>query len=159
MRIAFPLFMANVIEVMATPTAEESRSIGVGQHRFVQLHDIGWGGRDTTYLDIIAPNGDHATAPVEHESFQIQASQTGIYKIIAQDGEDKGSETYLAVNQMGAISSVLAPAFHPPTEQPTSLSPSLNPSPKSQPIWTVLVWLAIAIVTTEWATYQWRKTV
>ncbi len=160
MRIAFPLFVDNLVRFVEQRTPGFVASAPLGSSQELALSDLGLFAEGITRIDISGPTSRTAV-PVERGRFRLRALVPGIYTITALDGPAAGSVVELAVNQASPdasdLHSVLDAMELPAT---ATADPAPDPAPLTEgPLWTALMLLAAAVIAAEWATYHRRVTV
>jgi len=158
LRVAFPLFVDNVLKYFEQREPGFVASIALGGSRELALAELGMAVDGVTRVVVRAPDGTEREQPVEDGRIRLRALEPGFFEFTAVDGDAIGSAE-LAVNQTGTAASDL----HPRT---ADLDPAVfageapTPAPVAQgPLWTAIILLATAIVVVEWATYHRRITV
>lgn len=162
LRVAFPVFVDNVLRWFEAREPGFVASVGLGHARELSLADLGLPPEGIARVRIEHPDGSVREQPVEHERIRLRALVPGFYAIHATtEGDDGPGEVTaeLAVNQSGAASSDL----HARVEELGAMAtagPAPEPAPVSQgPLWTAILLLAALVVVLEWATYHRRITV
>ncbi len=161
MRIAFPLFVENLVRYVEQRTPGFVASAPLGSSRALGLADLGLTPDGITRVTIAAPDEQTRTLPVERGQFRLRALVPGVYTVTAEDGPAAGASVEVAVNQASAdasdLHSILAQMDLP--EDATADAPP-EPAPLTEgPLWTALMLLAAALIAVEWATYHRRVTV
>ncbi|MCR9165136.1 MAG: vWA domain-containing protein [Nannocystaceae bacterium] len=161
MRIAFPLFIDNLVRYVEQRTPGFVASAPLGLSQALGLADLGLSPEGIGRVEVTGPDGVPQTRPVERGRFRMRALVPGIYTIAALDGPAAGAQVEVAVNQANPdasdLHSVLA-AMELPEE--TSAGPAPEPAPLTEgPLWTALMLVAAGLIALEWATYHRRVTV
>jgi hypothetical protein len=161
MRIAFPLFVDNLVRYVEQRTPGFVASAPLGLSQALGLADLGLSPEGITRVEVTGPDGVGETRPVERGRFRMRALVPGIYTITAVDGAAAGAQVEVAVNQANPdasdLHSVLGTMELP---EETSAGPAPEPAPLTEgPLWTALMLIAAGLIALEWATYHRRVTV
>ncbi len=161
MRIAFPLFIDNLVQYVEQRTPGFVASAPLGLSQAMGLADLGMSPEGISRVEVRGPQGDPEARPVERGHFRMRALVPGIYTITSLDGPAAGAQVEVAVNQANAgasdLHSVLDEMDLPPN---ASAGPAPDPAPLTEgPLWTALMLAAAALIALEWATYHRRVTV
>ncbi|MBV1859384.1 MAG: hypothetical protein KUG77_13305, partial [Nannocystaceae bacterium] len=161
MRIAFPLFIDNLVRYVEQRTPGFVASAPLGLSQAMGLADLGLSPEGIGRVEVQGPGGEAQTCPVERGRFRMRALIPGIYTVSAIDGPAAGARVEVAVNQANAgasdLHSVLGEMDLPAD---ASAGPAPRPAPLTEgPLWTALMLAAAALIALEWATYHRRVTV
>ncbi len=168
LRVAFPVFVANIINYFEQAMPGFVASVPVGARRPVKVASIGLNPSGLTAVEVVGPEPleDNASAttpretvPLQDGVFRLRALEPGFYRIVAADGPHAGSEARLAVNQASAAASDLRTRL--PELSPEAVKDEApTPVPLSEgPLWTLLIIAAAGLITVEWISYHRRVTV
>ena len=161
MRIAFPLFVDNLVRYVEQRTPGFVASAPLGLSQALGLADLGLSPEGITRVQVDGPQGHTATRPVERGRFRMRALVPGVYTITALDGPASGAKVEVAVNQADPDASDLHPVLanlELPDDATAASAP--DPAPLTEgPLWTALMLAAAALIALEWATYHRRVTV
>lgn len=165
MRIAFPLFVDNLVRYVEQRTPGFVASAPLGLSQALGLADLGLSPEGITRVEVTGPavdgQSESETRPVERGRFRMRALVPGIYTIAALDGPAAGAQVEVAVNQANPdasdLHSVLGTMELP---EETAAGPAPEPAPLTEgPLWTALMLIAAGLIALEWATYHRRVTV
>lgn len=161
MRIAFPLFVDNLVRYVEQRTPGFVASAPLGLSQALGVADLGLSPEGITRVEVRGPQGERQTRPVERGRFRMRALVPGIYTVAALDGVAAGAQVEVAVNQANPdasdLHSVLSAMELP---EHTNAGPAPQPAPLTEgPLWTALMLLAAGLIALEWATYHRRVTV
>jgi hypothetical protein len=170
LRIAYPLFIDNVVRYVEQRTPGFVAAVQLGESRELALADLGLEPQGVGRVRVDGPDGDPshsplrvelAELPVEKGRFRLRALQPGIYAVTALDGPAAGAGVEVAVNQASIEASDLhsrLPALELPDTALGAEPP--EPAPLTEgPLWTAIILLAAVVIAVEWATYHRRVTV
>ena len=161
LRIAFPLFIDNVVRYVEQRTPGFVAAVQLGESRELALADLGLEPQSVTRVRVEGPETVSAELPVEKGNFRLRALVPGIYSVTAVDGPTAGAAVEVAVNQASIEASDLhsrLPALELPDEAYAADPP--EPAPLTEgPLWTAIILLAAIVIAVEWATYHRRVTV
>lgn len=161
MRIAFPLFIDNLVRYVEQRTPGFVASAPLGLSQAMGLADLGLSTEGVTRVEVTGPQGVADTRPVERGRFRMRALVPGVYTVTALDGPAAGAQVEVAVNQANPDASDLHSVL-PTMELPEAASagPAPDPAPLTEgPLWTALMLAAAGLIALEWATYHRRVTV
>ncbi|MGH1342239.1 MAG: VWA domain-containing protein [Nannocystales bacterium] len=161
MRIAFPLFIDNLVRYVEQRTPGFVASAPLGLSQAMGLADLGLSAEGMSRVAVQGPHGEPQVRPVERGRFRMRALVPGIYTVRALDGPTSGAQVEVAVNQANSgasdLHSVLGEMDLPPEAEAGSAP---DPAPLTEgPLWTALMLAAAALIALEWATYHRRVTV
>jgi hypothetical protein len=158
LRVAFPLFIDNVLRYFEQREPGFVASIALGGSRELALAELGMATEGVTRVKVRAPDGTVREQPVEDGRIRLRALEPGFFEFEATEGEAE-STAELAVNQTGTAASDLHSRTDDLEDSVRAGEPP-TPAPVAQgPLWTAIILLAAAIVIVEWATYHRRITV
>jgi len=161
MRIAFPLFVDNLVRYVERRTPGFVASAPLGLSQALGLADLGLSPDGITRVEVTGPDGHAQARPVERGRFRMRALTPGVHTIAALDGLAAGAQVEVAVNQANPDASELhsmLDAMELPDEASADAAP--EPAPLTEgPLWTALMLAAAALIAFEWATYHRRVTV
>lgn len=161
MRMAFPLFVDNLVRYVERRTPGFVASAPLGLSQAMGLADLGLSPEGIGRVEVRGPQGDPQTRPVERGRFRMRALIPGIYTIAAIDGPAAGAQVEVAVNQANSGASDLHSVLDEmdlPADSSAGSAP--DPAPLTEgPLWTALMLAAAALIALEWATYHRRVTV
>ena len=161
LRIAFPLFIDNVVRFVEQRTPGFVAAVQLGQSVELALADLGLDPEGVTRVRVDPPEGESAQLPVEKGRFRLRALVPGIYAVTAVDGQLAGAAVEVAVNQASLDASDLHSRLEDLelTDQAYAAEPP-EPAPITEgPLWTAIILLAAVVIAVEWATYHRRVTV
>jgi hypothetical protein len=161
LRMAFPLFIDNVVRYVEQRTPGFVAAVQLGQSVELALADLGLPPDGVTRVRVDPPDGEPAQLPVEKGQFRLRALVPGIYAVTAVDGELAGAAVEVAVNQTSMDASDLHSRL-PDLELPEQAYAGEPPEPApitEGPLWTAIILLAAVVIAVEWATYHRRVTV
>lgn len=161
LRVAFPLFVDNVVRYVEQRTPGFVAAVQLGESRELALADLGLPPEGVVRVRVDAPDASGAELPVENGRFRLRALQPGIYGITAIDGPAAGAAVEVAVNQASIAASDLHSRL-PDLELPDRAYAAAPPEPApitEGPLWTAIILLAAIVIAVEWATYHRRVTV
>jgi hypothetical protein len=161
LRVAFPLFVNNLVQYVEQRTPGFVAAVSLGQSRELRLADLGLSPEGVTRVRISAPEASPVELPVEHGKFRLRALVPGIYGIQALDGESEGTGVEVAVNQASVDASDLHGRLEDIGIGPEAMAGEAEtPVPVGDgPLWTLILLAAATILAVEWATYHRRVTV
>ncbi len=174
LRVAFPVFVHNIINYFERAMPGFVASVPVGARRPLAVAELGLSPEGLGAVAITGPErpeddddaGSSAAppelrAPVQEGIFRMRAMDPGIYRIKAVDGPNAGAEVLVAVNQASVLASDLhsrLDALELPEETGAPAPP--EPAPVGDgPLWSLLLLAAAALIALEWASYHRRVTV
>ena len=155
LRVAFPLLLVNTLDWFAGTDSELFTTYATGHRARVPL--------DGTYTAdqarIVMPDGADAPTAISDCIATFYASNVGVHRVTALDGDTPVAGIQLAANLSDPKESNIRPAEEfklggVAVDEPEGFSPTRRRS-----IWTYLALLALALLAVEWATYNRRITV
>lgn len=165
LRVAFPVFIDNVLRYFEQREPGFVASIALGSSRELALADLGVATEGVTRVRVHAPDGTVREQPVEDGRIRLRALLPGFYEIdplggVGSDNDDAvAAVAELAVNQTGSAASDLHTRLAD-VDPAVMAGEAPTPAPVAQgPLWTAILLLAAAIVVLEWASYHRRITV
>jgi len=173
LRTAYPLLIANAVDYFGMREAGFVAALPIGASRELALADLGIPGKDVSLLEVTPPDPDPSDEQLpepmrvraQDGRFRMRALIPGVYTIVVRDGDAEGTRVEVAVNQANVAASNLDSRLvdddgeeRIPEEVRAGDPP--EPAPLSEgPLWTLIMLVAVALVTAEWASYHRRKTV
>ncbi len=159
LRVAFPVFVDNVLRYFEQREPGFVASIALGGSRELSLADLGVTADGVTRVEVRSPDGTLREQPVEEGRVRVRALLPGFYEFRPLGGGAEAGTAELAVNQTGSAASDLHSRLAD-ADPAIFAGEAPGAAPVAQgPLWTAILLLAAAIVVLEWATYHRRITV
>lgn len=162
LRTAFPILIANAVGFFEQSRPGFVASVPVGASRPIAAAEIGLEAAGLSAVELRGPEprDEPREVPVDRAGvFRIRATEPGVYRIRALGGAAAGTEVLLAVNQASAAASDLHDRLGElPTAARAGEPPAAVPV-RDDPLWALLLLLAVVLVALEWASYHRRVTV
>lgn len=162
LRTAFPLLVANALAYFEQARPGYVASVPVGASRPIAAAEIGLSALGLTQVEVRGPEPatDPTPTPVDSTGvFRIRAMQPGIYRVRAVDGAATGGEVLLAVNQASVAASDLHDRLGDLPESARAGEPRAAVPVADEPLWALLLLVAVGLVVFEWTLYHRRVTV
>lgn len=159
LRVAFPLFVDNILRYFEQREPGFVASVPLGQSRELALADLGLPS-EVARVRVASPGGELHEQPVEDGRIRLRALMPGFYTLTALGGPDGDVTAEIAVNQAAVSASDLHDRIGEalPSEAMAGEAPDAAPVGQG-PLWTAILLIAALIVVIEWATYHRRVTV
>ena len=161
LRVAFPLFIHNVVDYFEQRHDGFVESIPVGTTRELSLAEIGLPGEGIERVVVTPAEGNAVEIPVDHGVIRFHARHPGFHEIRALDGTSSGRAVEVAVNHGDPSASILDNRLSAAAAiVAASAGPAPAPTPVGGgPLWMTLLLLACGVVALEWISYHRRVTV
>ncbi|RMG98873.1 MAG: VWA domain-containing protein [Deltaproteobacteria bacterium] len=159
LRVAFPLFLANAVEVLGSEAPGFVATVPAGVPTLVSLADLGLAGRGVEAVRVQPPRGETYTLPVHDGRVRLRVDEPGIVTLSTQGGSSSGETARVAATAgaLGSLGDALADA---PWIDAAAPGPPPTPLPVADdPLWLLLLALVAAAGALEWWTYHRRWTV
>jgi hypothetical protein len=162
LRTAFPILIANALAYFEQARPGYVASVPVGASRPIAAAEIGLSALGLTQVELRGPEPatEPTLAPVDPAGvFRVRAMQPGIYRVRAVDGAAAGAEVLLAVNQASVAASDLHDRLGDLPEPARAGEPRAAVPVADEPLWALLLLIAVGLVALEWILYHRRVTV
>lgn len=162
LRTAFPLLVANALAYFEQARPGYVASVPVGASRPIAAAEIGLSALGLSQVELRGPEpaSDPTLAPVDPAGvFRLRAMEPGIYRVRAVDGAAAGAEVLLAVNQASVAASDLHDRLGELPEHARAGEPRAAVPVADEPLWALLLLIAVGLVALEWILYHRRVTV
>jgi len=161
LRVAFPLFLVNVLDWFASDEADLLTTYATGTRARVPLDGV----VGVSEVTVTAPGGRETRAPLVDGQATFYAAEVGIHTLRARDrtaGAAPGrvlAEVQLAANLSSATESAIAPARQLTLGGVALAAPDDAGISHRRPIWLYLVLAAVLLLCAEWLTFNRRITI
>lgn len=155
LRVAFPLLMVNALDWFAGADSDLITTYTTGRRAKVPL--------DGTYgiseVQVHTPSGKVTRAPVSDGYATFFASEVGIHKLTAMNGQQVVAEIQLASNLSSLTESDIEPSAELILGGQKLLRPIAGASGYRQSLWLYLALMVLLLLVVEWYTFNRRITV
>ena len=156
MRVAFPMLLVNTLDWFAGDQADLLTTYPTGQRQRIPLDGV----VGATDAEVTGPRGAITHTPVIDGLATFYGSHVGFYDVAAKSQDGKVmAQIKLAANLASVTESDIAPSTSLTLGGKKLQAPEAFELTRSQKLWWYFVFLAIALIVTEWITYHRRITV
>ena len=156
MRVAFPMLLVNTLDWFAGDQADLLTTYPTGRRERIPLDGV----VGATDAEVTGPDGTVTHTPVIDGLATFYGAHVGFYGVAAKAPDGKVmAQIQLAANLASAAESDIAPSSTLTLGGKKLQAPEAFELTRSQKLWWYFVFLAIALIVTEWITYHRRITV
>jgi len=155
LRVGFPLLLVNAFDWFAADEADLMTTYATGTRARVPMDGV----VDAREADVTSPTGRASRAPVADGFATFYASEVGVHRLVAKDGDKVLAEVKLAANLSSPTESDIAPSTELRAGGQVLKAPDEFTASHRRSIWIYLVLAVVLLLCLEWVTFNRRVTV
>jgi len=155
LRVGFPLLLVNAFDWFAADEADLMTTYATGTRVRVPMDGV-VGAREA---DVISPTGRISRAPVADGFATFYASEVGVHRLAAKEGDKVIAEVKLAANLSSPTESDIAPSTELRAGGEVLKTPDAFTASHRRSIWIYLLLAVVLLLCVEWVTFNRRVTV
>lgn len=155
LRVGFPLLLVNAFDWFAADEADLMTTYATGNRVRVPMDGV----VDAREAEVTSPTGRASRAPVADGFATFYASEVGVHRLVAKDGDKVLAEVKLAANLSSPTESDIAPSTELRAGGRVLAAPDEFTASHRRSIWIYLVLGVVLLLCVEWVTFNRRVTV
>ena len=155
LRVGFPLLLVNAFDWFAADEADLMTTYATGSRVRVPMDGV----VGASEAEVASPTGRISRAPLSDGFATFYASEVGVHRLAAKEGERVLAEVRLAANLSSPTESDIAPSTELNAGGQALKAPDAFSASHRRSIWIYLVLGVVLLLCIEWVTFNRRVTV